>query len=756
MTDGPSTRADLLTIESEALPTGTEIVSLRGKEGLSQPYHFEAGLLIRDASFDSDGAIRERVTLTIHPGDGQPPQKLHGIISAIEHLNQWQSQALYRIRVVPLMWNLTNTHHSRIFTDKSVVEILEAIFELNELTTDDYSLQLQGDFPAREHVCQYRESDFDFICRWMEREGIYFYFEHGDEAEKIIITDTTGAQDSLRSAAVRYVPMSDDSMAREAFSHFSMRHVAMPARVASADYNYNTPDVDVSADTEVVDTGAGVLRRWGENADEPGRAWVLAGNRADHLKAHRKLFSGRGRAFNLRPGYTFEVEEHPHAAFNQRYLCIELEHYANQAGSNEEYRELLGLDFTDEYQARVLGMARTEPYRAPFRTPWPRIDSCECAIVDGPADSDFAQIDNQGRYHVRVKFDENEHTDGEASTWVRMLQPHAGSPEGFHFPLRKGTEVLLIFLGGDPDRPVIAGGVPDPQNPSPVTSANHTQNIIHTGENNLIRMEDQGQHIFISTPPESTHIHMGSPLNGFNFVISTDGDGRFYFGRDQEIHVVGDLQETVDGETVTEFYNTHHKTEVLQDRAITVMGTQFEHVVGMVEETFDQGQQTTIGSFGHGMHITDGQTIRVIGPQTFDISAERDDIVGQDVRERYGAKQSTAVTGEREEEVGGEVRERYRGGQKTWVTGGDRELDVPATNRRTGGRLVAGVGAYRTQTERAVEFEAGADVTIQAATGVTIVTSGGNVTIQNTGGNITIDGSGTVEVKSGSEIKLNC
>src|SRR5690606_26356950 len=129
--------------------------------------------------------------------------------------------------------------------------------------------------------------------------------------------------------------------------------------------------------------------------------------------------------------------------------------------------------------------------------------------VDGEADSPYAQIDDQGRYLVKFKFDESDLENGKASTYVRMMQPHGGTTEGLHFPLRKGSDVVFSFLGGDPDRPVIAGVVPNTTTPSPVTNTNHTQNVIRTGANNHIILDDSEGREFISirTPNNNTALY---------------------------------------------------------------------------------------------------------------------------------------------------------------------------------------------------------------------------------------------------------
>src|SRR5262249_39740951 len=160
-------------------------------------------------------------------------------------------------------------------------------------------------------------------------------------------------------------------------------------------------------------------------------------------------------------GYLFELEDHPREALNKKYLATRLEHRGVSRGAaSADEAALLEQETTEVYRVEIEASSASLPYRPLRGTPWPSISGQEMATADGPADSDYAQIDDAGRYHVKFAFDENKHDAGAASTVVRMMQPHGGNPEGFHFPLRKGTEVVVIFLGGDPDRPVIAGTVP--------------------------------------------------------------------------------------------------------------------------------------------------------------------------------------------------------------------------------------------------------------------------------------------------------
>ncbi len=701
--------ADLFSISSDVLPSHTHVVSIRGQEGLSQIYELAIGLLIRDDSFNTDDAIRGRATVTIHLEDGSGSFVLNGMIIALEHLHEWTDQALYRATIVPQLWDLTQTFHSRIFTDASIPEIIEAVLEDTGLTSDQFSLQLQGDYPAKDHVCQYKESNFSFISRWMEREGMYYFFEQGDDAEKLIITDVYSHED-LRSAPVRYVPLSgEDAMAVEAFNSFALKHTALPANVELADYDYLNPDLAVTGSAEVASEGQGIIRRFGDDLATPDDCSRLAQLQAEQYLAQQKIFHGRGRVFSLRPGNTFSVEEHPRSSYNASYLTTELEHIGNQSSQAPQICQILGIGSEDEYSVAVRAISADVQYRTKQRHRWPRIDGVESAVVCGEADSDYAQIDEHGRYKVRVKFDESDLTDGSASTWVRMLQPHGGVNEGFHFPLRKGTEVLLIFLGGHPDRPMLASVGPDPQRPSPVTDSNHTKNIIQTGGLNLIEMEDQdgSQYNYIYTPPETTYIHMGADKDGFNFIINTEGHCHFNIGGDQQIDVKGDLTETVDGD-VTENYNSNQSSTIADNQSIDVGGDLSEHVVGNVAENYDAN---------HDKIILGDQTISLTGNRKEAVVGTVTESVVGAITETYTSDHTTTAMANRTQTVLGNVTQTVAGnvtqtiagtynqtvGQKNWFNMGTSASVTLAATTETyiglknsnfiGGQLNINIGA---------------------------------------------------------------
>ena len=631
---------DVFTMSSPALPKGTRVVGFRGAEGISRLYAFEIHLTIgadESDDFELSGAMGAKGSLVLDRQDGRPPFAFHGIFSEASLVHhQPDGRALVRAVVVPRLWRLTQTHHCRIFTQQSIPDILKKTLEDGGLTSADYSLRLSQQYPVEEHVCQYRESHFDFISRWMEREGLYYFFEQGDDGEKLVIADSKSAHEALEPTPVRFFASSDDASAKECLETFVCRHRALPASVRLRDYDHTKPTLDVSGKAPVSSTGLGEISVHGVRFFTAEAGKRLAQLRAEEMLAREQVFTGSGTAFFLRAGYTFELRDHPRASFDAKYLVTEVEHHGNQSASTPGMKKLTGLTSDEVYRVDVTAIPETVQFRAELRAAWPRIYGNEHGVVDGEADSDYSQLDDHGRYLVRFAFDESDLGAGKASTRVRMMQPHGGGVEGWHFPLRKGTEVLFTFLGGDPDRPVIAGVVPNAHTPSPVTKANHTRNVIQTGGRNRIELEDkQGfERITLSTPHTNTMIRMGSPNADHEMIIRTDGSTILDAGQDWDVKVGGYHLEYVNGVT-NQTYQDNHITQSWATRTIEIGGNYTQNCHAPVVRQV----------YGTENHTVSGAVTEKFASLALTVGGTENHTVGGAVTEQYASLQQTVTGG---------------------------------------------------------------------------------------------------------------
>ncbi len=505
------------SFKSSALPESTfDLVSFNGSEGLSKFYRFEVTLLSDDDQIDLDKVVQSRATLTINREQGDI--LIHGIFTVFDQQDTSHGRTRYHAVITPAVWRMTITHHNQIFLDKTVPQIVEAAIKDGGFTSLDYEIRVSARYPKLEYVCQYDESHADFIFRLMEREGIYYYFEQGEEQEKLIITDALGVHGYMSAGSkLSYSPVSglDEAYRDEVVKALVCSRKIMPKRVLLKDYNYRKPLLDLEAQSIVSENGQGDVYIYGEHFQTPDDGARLAKIRAEELKCRARSYYGESLVPFLRPGYIFTLQGHNRTDCNISYLITDVTHNGDQSfmltsglGMNPSSR-----DQTTHYRNSFTAISSSMQFRPERITPRARFYGTIHAHIDASGSGKYAEIDSHGRYKVKLPFDLNDPAGGKASSWIRMSQPYAGDSYGMHFPLHKGTEVLLTYIDGDPDRPIIAGAVPNPVTESPVTSANNTQCRITTAGGNKFHIEDQqgGERMLMLTPQSNTWFRMGAP-----------------------------------------------------------------------------------------------------------------------------------------------------------------------------------------------------------------------------------------------------
>ncbi|GAB6060160.1 type VI secretion system Vgr family protein [Desulfonatronum parangueonense] len=555
----PQLIENAFTFESMALPKETfTVVRFTGEEGLSTLYRFEILLVSEKEDLDLTAVLQNPVTFTIKGRfSGGEDLPFHGILSGFEQMHQADTYFFYRAELRPKLWWLTLTHHNQVFLDKKVDQFLGDVLKDGGLAPGlDFAFQFQGRYQPWEYVCQYGESHFHFVSRWMEREGAYYWFEQGEQSEKMIASDTLIAHAPLPGhETFLYSPPSglDAAGAGKVIKRFTLKQSPLPRNVLLKDYNYMKPSLDLEGKAAVQDKGRGEIFLYGENFASKSEGDRLAGVRAEEYRCREKVFHGLSAIPAIRPGYLFTLNRHFREEFNQEYLTIAVRH----EGSQERYL-LSGLSIRDLEDRDALFYRNTFeciPSSTQFRprrgTPKSRIAGTISAKVDAAGSGKYAELDDYGRYKVILPFDLSGRGGGKASCWLRMATPYAGEGHGMHFPLHKGTEVLLTFIDGDPDRPVIQSAVPNFETPSVVTSTGQTSSRIESGSGHKVVLQDQegkeGVGIFASNGADDGSWMWMGKRSPESFQIKTKGDKREMVCGQDDSFVLGSENSVVIG-----------------------------------------------------------------------------------------------------------------------------------------------------------------------------------------------------------------
>ncbi len=488
------------------------VVSFKGDEALSGLYEFDISLVSSDPEIDLEAILSHPATLYLRPNQKLP---IHGIISSFEQMNQVGQNAFYRAILVPKLWQLTQYYMSEVYLQSTFPEILEQVLQDGGLSTNDYRLELSRlneshpfQFRRWSYVCQFEETYFDFISRWMEREGIYYFFEQGDSSETLVITDSKMIHAELPPGRkkVHFSPVSglETSQQDNIATSITCRRKPLPQKVVLQDFNHRKSPPIIEGEAEVSASGRGEVYLYGEHVKNIDEANKYAEVRAEEILCRGQVFYGDTEAAYIRVGFFFELDRHYRSDYNQKYLLTSIHHEGSQAAlmASGIRRSLSDEEKRAYYRNNIVAIPYDVQFRPERTTPKPRFHGPVNAKVSAEGTGQYAELDQYGRYKIKLPFDRSDLDGHKASRWMRSIQPLAGPNEGMHFPLRKGAEVLLSFAHGDPDRPFIAGPIPSTEDPNVVTDINFTRNLIKTSGDNSIEMNDDAgnKRIHIHTP----------------------------------------------------------------------------------------------------------------------------------------------------------------------------------------------------------------------------------------------------------------
>ncbi|MEM7412534.1 MAG: type VI secretion system tip protein TssI/VgrG [Myxococcota bacterium] len=536
-----------------------QVLDFEGVEEISSIYEFTINIGCTDMDIDMATLSREGARLILT--DGEEDQVIHGVLSECHQTGTGDHVAFFRVVLVPRLWLLSLQIQNQVHQDQKVGETLKEELEQSGLVEDeDFAIRLtRSDYPVREYIVQYEESDLDFLCRQMEHYGIFFYFEQGEEKEKLIIADANSAFPTIAGESnIAFQPLTGMSEDEEVVRALVSTQNRMPEKVILSDYNYRTPSVPLRVEHPVSSTGRGIVSNYGDHFKTPEEGTMLAEIRSQEILATELVIQGEATVSRFRAGHTYVLEEHPRADMNgQSFLLTRVQHDGTQP--------LTGETDVEEDAGRYAGTFTMIPaetvYRPPRKTPKPKLYGVLNAKVDAAGSGQYAEIDDDGRYKVKLPFDLTDSGDGQASRFIRKAEPYAGPGYGQHFPLHKDCEVLLTCVEGDPDRPVICGAVPNPEQASPVSQSNQQVSQIRTASGIMMEMDDSSgsERIKMTCPHSETYFHLGAPNQGEpGAYLQSAGLLNMIFGNDINTHTDTNRSDNTQGDSSSTVHGTHN------------------------------------------------------------------------------------------------------------------------------------------------------------------------------------------------------
>ncbi|MDE3136171.1 MAG: type VI secretion system tip protein VgrG, partial [Acidobacteriota bacterium] len=448
-------------------PLGEDVLLLegfKGEEGISRLFHFDLALAAeKDAVVDFSSIIGQRVTIRITLYD-ESERYINGFVSRFSQNGVDRQFARYRMEVVPWLWFLTRHADCRIFQNKTIPEIIEQVFSDRGFT--DYKNNLTKTYDPREYCVQYRESDFQFVSRLMEEYGIFYFFEHEENKHTLVMGDSPSACQPVPDQASASYNIARGSLdSEDVVEEWAMSLDLRSGKYSMTDYNFETPSTSLMKNEETVMSYAGNSKL--EIYDYPGKYETtsqggnLAEVRMQEEEAAVKIVRGSSGCRAFISGYKFDLADFPVSSMNASYLLTEVRHEATIGPGYSS-----GEPPAEAYSNRFTCMPAEVPFRPPRITPKPLVPGPQTAVVVGKSGEEI-WVDQYGRVKVQFFWDRVGQKDENSSCWIRVSQLWAGKGWGAMWIPRMGQEVIVEFLEGDPDRPIITGRVYNAENVHP-------------------------------------------------------------------------------------------------------------------------------------------------------------------------------------------------------------------------------------------------------------------------------------------------
>ncbi len=710
--------------------------SMNHSAGLSMLGETQLGLLSEKSDLNALDLLGQSVTVNVNLRD-EGKRHFNGIVSRFGSGTQRGRYFAYQATLRPWLWFLTRTTDCRIFQDMTVPDIVKKVFDDHPVA--NFEFRLFRSYRPWVYCVQYRESDYNFVARLLEHEGIYWYQEHSENEHKLLLVDSQSAHDPAPGcetlpyyANADQVPPDTDYV-----SNWYYEQAVKTGKVALTSYDFERPSTQLKVESQKSRSyklsDHEVFDFQGDYVKKPdGEQW--AEDRLDEVQTEFDTGGGASNAQGVGVGHLLSLTRHPREDQNRKYLVTALSVRAKleayEAGSS-----------AGNYQCEFAAIPSDQQYRPPRRTPKPFVQGPQTAVVTGPSGEEIF-TDKHGRVKVQFHWDRYGTKDEKSSCWIRVSQPWAGKGWGGVSIPRIGQEVVIDFLEGDPDQPLVTGRVYNAEAMPPyglpaaaVISGMKTQT--HKGQGfNEMSMDD-------TAGKEKITIHGQYDMGT---TVLHDQTSTVNNNRTDKVGV--DDSETI-GSNQTLSVGANQSISVGADRSKSVTGNETTTVNGHRSETVNAGEDVTVnGARSHTVNGTQTTTISIAEAHT--VGAGRAHTVGGGEAVTVGAAQVVSVGGAQMVSVGA-VQKVNVGGLQSFSVGGAQSFSVAGPHKLSAAAIsVTSKGVYKLKAAGTAMIEA--PTIVLKAGGSKIILNSGGITIK--GAKVTVKADGNVTINGGGGIKL--
>ncbi|NKE72401.1 type VI secretion system Vgr family protein [Candidatus Manganitrophus noduliformans] len=693
-----------------------KVVRFSGTEAVSELFHFSVDLASKNQGIDFSAVLGKPATLTLRGPGGK--RVVHGLVHSFEQTGNIAAWACYRAGIVPTVWPLSRLADCRIFQNLSIPDIIKKVLTDRGISSDQFRFSLKKSYKPRDYCVQYRESDLSFITRLAEQYGLFYFFEHTAEKDVMVIGDDSVAHVPVEGKkALLY--STGGSPEEESVTEFRLNQGIRSGAVSLRDYDFKKPGLNLEQKAKAEGDGKLEVYDYPGEYVAPDEGKDLAKVRLEAFQATRQVGSGQSDCRRFVPGYLFALNRHPRSSFNQDYLLVRL----SQTGSQPQ---VLGADtgggggelaYQNDFECIPSGI----PYRPPLTTPRPSIQSVQTAVVVGPAGEEI-YTDAHGRVKVQFHWDRQGKKDEKSSCWLRVAQIWAGPGWGSMFIPRIGQEVVVSFLEGDPDQPIIIGAVYNGMNVPPYAlPGEKTKSAIKTNSSpggegsNEIRFED-------AKGSEEIYLHGQK-----DWTIGIENDKNQKIGHDETLEVGNDRSKKV----------IKNETEdVGENKSITVGKDHNESIGKNAGVSVGENASLSVGK-DHTIDVGKNQSVTIGENQTLSVGKNLSETIGEGANVSIGKDLSASVGKNLNLDVGESAS--VKTGKKGTVDIGDalsvdvaKKLDIHAGD--------------------AIKIVSDKEIVLTAGSASITLKKNGDITIK--GNKINIKGDGDIVIK-GSKVQQN-